>query len=139
MHTTGRRAGVVGLLQLYYAATPVFWIADLVWGLRVRVAFLDQFPEGRHAYYALCCALGVAAALRPAAARRIALAESAGNILLLVLSTMLWYYRALDAAASVAGRLDAPTPAALANVVLVAGVLAVSHALRHARAAANST
>ena len=42
------------LLTLYYAATLLFLVIDYVFGINVRVAFLDTWPVARLAYYAVC-------------------------------------------------------------------------------------
>ena len=49
----------VSFLRWYYLATPLFWLVGAIWGVNVRVAFLDDFPVGRNAYYLLCFVLGV--------------------------------------------------------------------------------
>ncbi len=92
--------GRLAFLRWYYLATPLFWLAGAIWGVHVRVAFLDDFPAGRNAYYVLCFLIGVVALRAPQYARRLALVESAANLGLLVLSVGLWYLRMLDWAAS---------------------------------------
>ncbi len=49
------------LLLGYYAATVLFVLSDWLFGVNVRVAFLDESPGLRAAYYVLCaaCFLGV--------------------------------------------------------------------------------
>ena len=42
------------LLLGYYAATAVFLLLDVVFDVNLRVAFLDDYPAWRGAYYALC-------------------------------------------------------------------------------------
>jgi hypothetical protein len=117
------------LAQLYYLATPLFWLADRAWGLNVRAAFLDELPAARTAYYLLCCALGVAAWRRPRHAALIAFSESAANVFLLAASVVAWYVHVLDwAAAETAGELARPGPAALSNFVLTAAMAGVSFA-----------
>lgn len=41
-------------LTLYYAATALFLLLDYVFGLNVRVAFLETLPAARAGYYLLC-------------------------------------------------------------------------------------
>jgi hypothetical protein len=41
-------------LTLYYAATALFLLLDYVFGLNVRVAFLETLPPARAGYYLLC-------------------------------------------------------------------------------------
>jgi hypothetical protein len=123
------RGRVTRLVQLYYLATPLFWLADRAWGLSVRAAFLDELPTARTAYYLACCALGVAAWRRPRYAALIAFGESAANVVLLAASVLAWYVRVLDWAASeTAGELARPSAAALANFVLTAAMVGVSYA-----------
>ena len=123
------------LVRLYYLATPGFFLADWLWGVNIRVAFLDQFPTGRYAYYGLCCLLGLAAWRRPDLAGLTGLAESGANIVLLILSVNLWYWGALEAAGSDSGA--APTIGAqeLTNFVLSAVMAGVSYTLQRSRVA----
>lgn len=44
------------MLVLYYAATVVFLVLDLVWGINVRIAFLEPLPMARIGYYGVCFA-----------------------------------------------------------------------------------
>ena len=39
------------LIRGYYLGTPAFFLADYLFGLNVRVTFLDQWPAGKVAYY----------------------------------------------------------------------------------------
>lgn len=41
-------------LTLYYAATALFLLFDYVFGINVRVAFLETLPAARAGYYLLC-------------------------------------------------------------------------------------
>jgi hypothetical protein len=48
------------IVRVYFAATAVFLALDLLLGLNVRVAFLDESPWMRAGYYLFCFAcLGV--------------------------------------------------------------------------------
>lgn len=42
------------LLVTYYAATVAFLLLDAAFGINLRVAFLNDYPVWRGAYYALC-------------------------------------------------------------------------------------
>lgn len=53
------------LLTSYYAATLLFLAVDYVFGINVRVAFLDSWPFARLAYYAVCFACLVVMLWRP--------------------------------------------------------------------------
>ena len=44
------------LLILYYAATVLFLLLDFAAGINVRLAFLDDLPGARVAYYLVCFA-----------------------------------------------------------------------------------
>jgi hypothetical protein len=118
------------LLRWYYLATPLFWLGGLIWGVNVRVAFLDDFPVGRNAYYLLCFVLGILMVRAPTYASRLAFAESAANIALLILSVLVWYVRMLDWAGGPSVAVRAVTPTELVSFVLTSVVASVSYALR---------
>jgi hypothetical protein len=118
------------LLRWYYLGTPAFWLLDVIWHVRVRVAFFDDFAAGRYAYYALCFGIGIAGTVAPRYASRLAFLESAVNLGLLVLSVFLWYARMLDWAASPSVAVQVVTPWQLVNFVLAVTVGAVSYGLR---------
>lgn len=47
-------------LRIYYAATAIFLLLDYIFGVNVRVAFLEPWPLWRSLYYLFCFAcLGV--------------------------------------------------------------------------------
>jgi hypothetical protein len=120
----------VSFLRWYYLATPVFWLVGAISGVNVRVAFLDDFPVGRNAYYLLCCVLGVVMLRAPAYASRLAFAESAANLGLLMLSVAVWYLRMLDWAAGPSVAVRVVTPAELVSFVLTTAIAAVSYGLQ---------
>jgi len=120
----------VSLLRWYYLATPLFWLVGAIWGVNVRVAFLNDFPLGRNAYYLLCFVLGVVMLRAPAYASRLAFAESAANLGLLMLSVVVWYFRMLDWAAGPSVAVRVVTPAELVSFVLTAAIAAVSYGLQ---------
>ena len=122
----------LNLLRWYYFATPVFWLLDVLFHVRVRVAFLDDFPLGRNLYYLLCCGVGIAAAVEPRYTARLAFGESAVNLGLLVLSVGLWYLRMLDWAASPSVNVQVLTPWQLVNFVFAMTAGAISYRLREA-------
>jgi hypothetical protein len=77
-------------LACFYLATPLFAVADHALGFSCRVAFLDGHPLGKALYYLGCTLLGLLHLRRGRNwAPVLGLLESAGNILLLVLSVML--------------------------------------------------
>lgn len=118
------------LLRWYYLGTPVFWLVDGIWGVHVRVAFLDDFPLVRHVYYAWCCVIGIVATFAPRYTARLALAESVMNLGLLVLSVGLWYLSMLDWAAGPSVAVRALTPWQLVTFVLAVAAGVVSYGLR---------
>ena len=117
-------------LRWYYLATPAFWLAGVIWGVNVRVAFLDDFPVGRNAYYVLCFLIGVVTFRAPQYTARLAFVESAANLGLLILSVAVWYLRMLDWAAGPSAVVQVVTPGQLVNFVLTAIVGTVSYGLR---------
>jgi hypothetical protein len=118
------------VLRWYYLATPLFWLAGAIWGVNVRVAFLDDFPVGRDAYYVLCFVLGLVMLRAPWHASRLALLESAANLGLLVVSVFVWYLGMLDWAASPQVAVRVVTPAELVNFALTTVVATVSYGWR---------
>ncbi len=120
----------LSFLRWYYIATPLFWLVGVIWGVNVRVAFLDDFPAGRNAYYLLCFVLGIVMLRSPSYASRLAFAESAANLGLLILSVAVWYLRMLDWAQGPSVAVRAVTPTELVNFVLTTVVAGVSYGLR---------
>ena len=121
------------LLRWYYFSTPLFFVADAVWGWNVRVAFLDQIPAGRWSYYALCSGIAVVGYRKPALVAQLGLVESSANLGLLMVSVLVWYGRMLDWAGWGSATVEAIEPRALVNFVLVAGAGAVSYYAQRAR------
>jgi hypothetical protein len=117
-------------LRWYYLGTPVFWVVGALWGVNVRVAFLDDFPVGRTAYYVLCFLIGLIAVRAPWYASRLAFYESAANLGFLILSVGVWYLRMLDWASGPSAVAPVVAPAALVNFVLTATVGTVSYGVR---------
>ncbi|HSG08584.1 MAG TPA: hypothetical protein VLA36_09505 [Longimicrobiales bacterium] len=73
---------------LYYLATPLFGVADLVFHAPVRLS--SVLPEdARLAYYAAVFFLGVICLLRSGATPWVGMLESSGNLLILLLAILL--------------------------------------------------
>jgi hypothetical protein len=109
------------LLRLYYLATPLFFLLDLVFQAPLRAAFLPR-PEQRWAYYLFCLACGVAARARPVLTRPIAFVESCVSLFLLALSVLLPIWSLVDTLETASG--PPPFgPVRLANFMLSAAVL----------------
>jgi len=120
----------VSFLRWYYLATPLFWLVGAISGVNVRVAFLDDSPVGRNAYYLLCFVLGVVMLRAPAYASRLAFVESAANLGLLMLSVAVWYFRMLDWAGGPSVAVRVVTPAELVSFVLTTAIATVSYGLQ---------
>jgi hypothetical protein len=103
-----------GLIQGYYLASPLFFLAGLWWGFEVRATFIPDTGY-RFGYYLVLSALGLLAHFRPKSAPWVALGESTLNLFLIILWILLPIYT-LDEA------WDLYTPAE----VLVNGLLAGS-------------
>ena len=109
----------------YYLATPLFAVADLGFGLPVRVAGILPEP-GRLAYYGAAFALGLLCRARPVATPWVGMLESAANLTLLLLSILIPIWTLPDAVLSGAPLQAGLTPAAAANALLAGSALTVS-------------
>ena len=74
------------ILTFYYAATLVFLIADYFFGINVRIAFLDSWPQARLAYYVVCFACLAVMIWRPDWQAFVSAAESLAAIVALILA-----------------------------------------------------
>ncbi len=63
-------------IKLYYGATFIFVLLDYVLGINVRIAFLQQWPFARLAYYAICFACLAIVIWRPAWSALVGAVES---------------------------------------------------------------
>ncbi len=94
--------------------------------MNARVAGLEGFPELRAGYYAACLGCGLLTAWKPGTSEVVGLLESAGNLLILVLSVFLPYYAVLDQVLA-DQPLAAPFgPEQVTNLLLSGSVLAIS-------------
>ncbi len=73
------------ILVLYYAATAVFLLLDFVFGLNIRLAFLEPWPLWRAAYYACCLVCLALMIWRPAWTTIIGAFESLVTLVALIL------------------------------------------------------
>jgi len=112
----------LALLRLYYWATPLFFLADHVWGVSVRASFLPG-SGSRLIYYGFCIACAVAIHRWPGSAPWVGMGESAVNLLLLVLGIMLPIYGLQDAVLDGGPLLLPLTGARLVNVLLTGTIL----------------
>ena len=70
----------------YYAATALFLVLDLGFGLSLRVSFLDAHDGWRFVYYGLCFACFFAIIFRPQWALAVTALESLATMVMLILS-----------------------------------------------------
>jgi hypothetical protein len=121
------------LVRAIYWSTPLFMALDFIYGVSVRIPFLDALPGAKVTYYvaAIACAFTIAA--RPRWTAAIGLVESTLNIVLLILSTGAAYLSVLESAASPDVVIVNPfTPEAVASLALSATVLAASYTMQRA-------
>lgn len=130
------RAGVLDrlggrIIEGYYLATPVFFVVDLLFEAPVRVAGLAM-PGWRYAYYGALVLLGIVCRARPRVAPAVGMAESATNLLLLLLSILLPIWSAGEALATDEIIVPGLTQAGVWNVA-IAGSMAVISFKRNER------
>mgnify|MGYP001820024342 FL=1 len=77
---------IARILPWYYAATAIFLALDYGLGINVRVAFLDEFPTARVAYYCICFICLALMVWRPGWATLIGTFESLVTLVALILS-----------------------------------------------------
>ncbi len=114
-------------MEAYYLATPLFFLADVVMGLSIRVSALGD-PGLRYLYYAFALGCGIVARTKPRAAPFVGIAESSLNVLLLVLSIMLPVFQ-LPAGEAVTAPISG---LGLANFALSGTILVASFHLHQA-------
>jgi hypothetical protein len=118
-------------VRAVYWSTPLFVALDVIYGVSLRIPFLDAVPGAKAVYYVVDIACGVAIAAWPRWTATVGLAESIVNISLLVLSTGAAYLSVLESAASPDVVIANPfTPQAVASLTLSAMVLAASYTLQ---------
>jgi hypothetical protein len=123
------------LIQWYYLGTPIFFLLDRLTGFNFRVAFLDEWPTGKIIYYLIAFLLGIVAWRRPEWTARIGLLESTTDVVLIILSVLVWYGGALDAAGSETGMPVGFEAQALVNFVISALIAGVSYTIQRAKPA----
>lgn len=77
--------GGLRFVLAYLLATPVFWLADILFGLDIRIAFLEN-ESWKSFYYSVLLASGITCYLRPAWTAVIAFVESTANVFIHILS-----------------------------------------------------
>lgn len=83
MHTADRAQW---LLRAYYAATAVFLLLDYVFGINVRIAFLERHDALRLGYYLFCFACLALMLWRPSVTVIVGAFESLVTLVALILS-----------------------------------------------------
>jgi hypothetical protein len=118
-------------VRAVYWSTPIFVALDFIYGVSLRIPFLDALPGTKAVYYVADLACAVAITARPRWTAAVGFAESTLNIALLVLSTGAAYLAVLDSAVSPDVVIVNPfTPQAVASLAISALVLAASYVLR---------
>ena len=74
------------VLKAYYAATVVFLLLDVAFGINIRLAFLDALPGWRALYYGICFACLGLMIWRPALTLLVSTIESLATLVLLILA-----------------------------------------------------
>ena len=114
-------------IEGYYGLTPLFVLADWVFGENVRAVGLAGFPGLRAGYYAACLGCFGLAHYRPAWASSVAVAESTLNLLLLLLSVFLPYYALIDRVSESGGGANPFSPEFMVNFAIAGGVWCASY------------
>jgi hypothetical protein len=73
------------LVLVYMLATPLFWLADVLFGFEIRIAFLED-TAWKSVYYAVLTGSAITCYLRPAWIAIVAFVESTANIFIHILS-----------------------------------------------------
>jgi hypothetical protein len=118
-------------VRAVYLSTPLFAALDYLYGISLRIPFLDALPGAKALYYAVAMGCGIAIMARPGWTAAIGFTESVINISLLILSTGAAYVGVLESAASPDVVIANPfTPEAVASLVLSAMVFGASYLSR---------
>jgi hypothetical protein len=111
-----------------YLSTPLFVALDYLYGVNLRIPFLDALPGAKALYYAAAFGCGILTLVRPRWIAVIGFAESVANISLLILAVGAAYLGMLESAASPNVVIVNPfTPQAVASLVLSATVMMASY------------
>ena len=111
-----------------YLSTPLFVALDYLFGVNLRIPFLDALPGAKAVYYMAAFGCGILGIARPQWMAAIGFGESVTNVSLLILTTGAAYLGMLASAASPDVVIVNPfTPQAVASLVLSASVMAASY------------
>ena len=75
-------------LRYYYLATPLFFLADVLWKFNFRIPFLNHFPTLKYTYYTVAFLCGVVVSRYPASTAWVGLIESGCNVGIAVIAFM---------------------------------------------------
>jgi hypothetical protein len=126
-----RGSAAVAFVRAVYWSTPIFVALDFLYGVSLRVPFLNALPGAKAIYYAADLACAIAIAARPRWTAAVGVAESTLSIALLIFSTGAAYLRVLESAASPDVVIVNPfTPQAVTSLAISAMVLAASYTLQ---------
>ena len=114
------------LIQGYYLGTPLFFLADVFWGWRVRLADGVGDWTFRCIYYGFCFLCAFLCMKWPRLAPLVGVGESSVNVLLLVLGVLLPVIQAPGRVLRGEPVVGLFTLAAFVNFCLTGGMLAVS-------------
>jgi hypothetical protein len=121
MKTHGQR-----ILRVYYAATPIFVLLDLLWHWNIRTVGLESVPVLKYGYYVACTGCAVLGFLKPGLSAAIGLVESSTNLVALVLGVAVPIYVTMPQAIDGADIANPLTPFAVTNFVLTGSMLLVA-------------
>ena len=118
------------MIRGLYLATPLFAVADLMFGLNLRTSFLDASPALRWVYYLAATAAGLVTWRWPRTTSLVGVVESSLNIALTVLGAGLAYAGLTDYAEEAA---QSPfTAESVTGLLIATTALIVSHVASHA-------
>jgi hypothetical protein len=120
-------------IRAYYWSTPLFLGLSLVYGLDVRIPFLEAIPGARAVYYGLSFVCGGLVFFRPDWTAAVGYGESMLSTGLLVVTTWAAYFGMLESAASSDMLVVNPfTPETLTSLILSVMVFGASGVLQSA-------
>ena len=121
------------LLLGFYLGTPVFFLLDSLLGWNIRISSLDDYPGWKIIYYLFLMAIGVIMWKWKMLEPLLGIIEGGVNMLLLTLSVLLPYYKAIDALSS-GQSIEHPLDSFSIINYLASGLfLVISMQLRHAK------
>ncbi len=120
------------LIEIYYLATPLFFLIDIVFGAPLRVSALEN-AWLRYAYYAFATVCGVLMGMKPRVAPLLGMLESSVNLFLVLLAVLMPVYGMTEAIMSDEPLTSPLTPIRLVNVALTGTLLVISFHASQAR------